>query len=61
MLVHGTSITVVNEGRNGTIQLEPKDWRYVAPIMPWRGAAQAVEQEADRAGAPSSPARPDRG
>jgi HK97 family phage portal protein len=36
VLVHGNSVTTIDEGRSGKIQFTPKDWRYTVPMMPSR-------------------------
>lgn len=35
LLVHGNSVTSVQEGRSGAIQFNPIDWRYLMPIRPF--------------------------
>jgi HK97 family phage portal protein len=47
MLVHGNSLTVVEDGANG-LQFEPKDWRYTRPISPWRGSVEGFRVDIDQ-------------
>ena len=34
--VHGDSVTEIDEGARGAIRFGPADYRFAAPIMPWR-------------------------
>lgn len=47
MLVHGNSITEVLEGASGKIEFAPKDWRYAAPLMPWRDSLEGFKFDTD--------------
>jgi HK97 family phage portal protein len=48
MLVHGTSVTVVDDGAGGKLQFDPKDWRFIDPIIPWRGALEGFRVDVDQ-------------
>jgi len=48
VLVHGNSVTEVDEGRSGKITFTPLDWRFLTPVKPygdivsWRVAPQST-------------------
>lgn len=47
MLVHGNSITEVEEGRSGAIRFNARDWRYLTPIKPFRDVISGWKVAAD--------------
>ena len=51
VLVHGNSVIRILQSRNGnSVTLIPKDWRYVMPIMPWRGSLEGFTFDTDQVG-----------
>lgn len=48
MLVHGQSLTEVLSGNRNKIQFSPKDWRFCAPIRPWRDSLEGFKVDADQ-------------
>jgi HK97 family phage portal protein len=54
LLVHGNSVTEVQEGRSGKIEFTPHDWRFLTAIKPfgdivsWRIAPQGFTSAAPR-------------
>lgn len=46
--VHGNTVMPVDSGANNAIRFEPADWRFVIPIMPWRGEIAGWEINTDQ-------------
>jgi HK97 family phage portal protein len=47
VLVHGNSVTEIQEGASGKIQFMPKDWRYTVPMMPFRDSIDGWAFDSD--------------
>jgi HK97 family phage portal protein len=47
VLVHGNSVTEIDEGMSGKIQFIPKDWRYTIPMMPSRDSIDGWAFDSD--------------
>jgi HK97 family phage portal protein len=47
VLVHGNSVTHVDNGANESVEFTAKDWRYCSPVMPWRDAIQGFKFDTD--------------
>ena len=48
LLVHGNSVTEVQEGRSGKIQFLPHDWRFTRPLMPFRQTIEMFTFDIDQ-------------
>lgn len=49
ILVHGNSITEVEDVTADRIWFKPKDWRYSSPIRPWRDSLEGFKVDTDSA------------
>lgn len=57
LLVHGNSVTEVDEGRSGAIQFRPLDWNYLTPIQTSRESIDGWTVASDYSFTGSEPSR----
>jgi HK97 family phage portal protein len=46
-VVHGNAIAPVESGARNQLRMKPADWRFVMPLMPWRGEIAGWEIDTD--------------
>lgn len=47
LLVHGNGVDEIDEGAGGEIRFVPQDWRYLQPLMPFRGSLAGFKFDVD--------------
>jgi HK97 family phage portal protein len=47
ILVHGNAVLEIVDTRGGDFTLDPKDWRFLMPIMPWRDTLVGFRVDVD--------------